>query len=68
MTKWTTRILAEYVCDTAAGTPDAAVARAAGNVLVDLIGCAAAGYSSPAARAARETVQRLFAAGPAALW
>ena len=53
MTQWTTRILAEYVRDTAAGTPDAAVARAAANVLIDLIGCAAAGYPSPAARAAR---------------
>lgn len=68
MTRWTTRILAEYVCDTAAGTPEAAVTRAAGNALVDLIGCAAAGYSSPAARAARETMRRLYAAGPAALW
>ena len=42
MTQWTTRILAEYVRDTTAGSPDAAVARAAANVLIDLIGCAAA--------------------------
>ena len=68
MTQWTTRILAEYVRDTAAGTPDAAVARAAANVLIDLIGCAAAGYHSPAAQAARNTVQRLYAAGPTPLW
>jgi 2-methylcitrate dehydratase PrpD len=68
MTQWTTRILAEYVRDTAAGTPDAAVARAAANVLIDLIGCAAAGYFSPAARATRDTVRRLYAAGPTALW
>ena len=68
MTQWTTRILAEYVRDTAAGTPDAAVARAAANVLIDLIGCAAAGYPSPAARSARHTVRRLYAAGPTALW
>ena len=68
MTQWTTRILAEYVRDTAAGTPDAAVVRAAANVLIDLIGCAAAGYPSPAARSARHTVRRLYAAGPSALW
>jgi 2-methylcitrate dehydratase PrpD len=68
MTRWTTRILAEYVRDTAAGTPDAAVARTAANVLIDLIGCAAAGYPSPAARSARNTVQRLYAAGPTVLW
>ncbi len=68
MTTHTTRILAEYVCDTAATAPDATIARAAGNALVDLIGCAAAGYASPAARAARETVRGLYAAGPAALW
>ncbi len=54
MTQWTTRILAEYVRDTAAGTPDAAVARTAANVLIDLIACAAAGYASPAARSARQ--------------
>lgn len=68
MSQWTTRILAEYVRDTAAGTPDAAVVRAAANILVDLIGCAAAGYPSPAARSARHTVRRLYAAGSAALW
>jgi 2-methylcitrate dehydratase PrpD len=68
MTQWTTRILAEYVRDTAAGAPDAAVARAAANVLIDLIGCAAAGYPTPAAQAARNTVQRLYAAGPTPLW
>jgi 2-methylcitrate dehydratase PrpD len=68
MTQWTTRILAEYVRDMAAGTPDAAIASATANVLIDLFGCAAAGYFSPAARATRDTVRRLYAAGPTALW
>jgi 2-methylcitrate dehydratase PrpD len=68
MTQWTTRILAEYVRDTAADTPDTTVARAAANVLIDLLGCAAAGYSSPAARSTRNTVRRLYAAGPTPLW
>jgi 2-methylcitrate dehydratase PrpD len=68
MNRWTTPILAEYVRDMAAGTPPAANGHAAGNVLIDLIGCAAAGYASPAARATRNTVRRLYAAGPSALW
>jgi 2-methylcitrate dehydratase PrpD len=68
MTQWTTRILAEYVCDTVAGTTDAAVFRAAANVLIDLIGCAAAGYTTPAARATRRTVRSLYAAGTTPLW
>lgn len=68
MNHWTTRILAEYVRDTAAGTLSTDGAQAAGNVLIDLIGCAAVGFSSPAARAARNTVRRLYAPGPTTLW
>ncbi len=68
MNRWTTRILAEYVCDTTASTPWSDAARAAGNVLIDLIGCAAAGHTSPASKAARQTVRSLYAAGPASLW
>ncbi len=68
MNQWTTRLLAEYVDDTALGMPCSAVTRAAGNVLLDLIGCAAAGYASPAASAVRHTVGRLYAAGATALW
>ena len=68
MNRWTTRILAEYVHDMAASAPCTATVRAAGNVMVDLIGCAAAGYPFPASKAARQVVRRLYAAGPATLW
>ena len=68
MNRWTTRMLAEYVCDTAVSAPCNAASRAAGNVLIDLIGCAAAGHTSPASKAARNTVRNLYAAGPATLW
>ena len=68
MNRWTTCILAEYVHDMAASAPCTAAARAAGNVLIDLIGCAAAGYTFPASKAARHTVLRLYASGSATLW
>ena len=68
MTKWTTRILAEYVCDMAQTKPDTRLAGAVANVLVDLIGCAAGGFGSEAARAMRQTVVQLYAGGPAAIW
>jgi 2-methylcitrate dehydratase PrpD len=68
MNRWTTRILAEYIHDMAASVPSADSVKAAGNVLVDLIGCAAAGYSSPASKAARHTVRRLYAPGSSTLW
>ncbi|MCB2147477.1 MAG: MmgE/PrpD family protein [Deltaproteobacteria bacterium] len=68
MNRWTTRILAEYVRDMGASAPCTASVRAAGNVLIDLIGCAAAGYPSPSSKAARHTVRRLYAPGSSTLW
>jgi 2-methylcitrate dehydratase PrpD len=68
MNQWTTRLLADYVRDTAADKPGVAGVRAAGSVLIDLIGCAAAGFLSPAARAVRHAVLRLYAPGRAILW
>jgi 2-methylcitrate dehydratase PrpD len=68
MSKWTTRILADYVGDMAQTRLAPAVAGAAANVLIDLIGCAAGGFDSAAARAMRQTVVQLYADGPAAIW
>ena len=68
MSKWTTRILADYVGDIAQTRLDTAVAGAAANALIDLIGCAAGGFDSAAARATRQTVVQLYADGPAAIW
>jgi 2-methylcitrate dehydratase PrpD len=68
MSKWTTGILADYVGDMAQTRLDSAVAGAAANVLIDLIGCAAGGFDSAAARATRQTVVQLYAEGPAAIW
>ena len=68
MSKWTTRILADYVGDIAQTRLDSAVAGAAANALIDLIGCAAGGFDSAAARATRRTVVQLYADGPAAIW
>lgn len=68
MSKWTTGILADYVGDIAQTRLDTAVARAAANALIDLIGCAAAGFDSAAALAMRQTVVQLYAEGPAAIW
>ena len=68
MSKWTTRILADYVGDMAQTRPAAAVAGAVANALIDLIGCAAGGFDSAAARAMRQTVVQLYADGPAAIW
>jgi len=68
MSKWTTRILAEYVGDMAQTRPNAVVAGAAANALIDLIGCAAGGFDSAAARATRQTIAQLYADGPAAIW
>jgi 2-methylcitrate dehydratase PrpD len=68
MTRWTTRLLAEYTCDLAIATPTADLCTAAGNALIDLIGCAAAGYPSPAARASRKVTRKLYADGGARLW
>ncbi len=60
--------MADYVGDLAQTKPDAAVAGAAANVLIDLIGCAAGGFDSPAARAMRQMVVQLYADGPAVIW
>jgi 2-methylcitrate dehydratase PrpD len=68
MSKWTTEILADYVGDMAQTRPDNTVAGAAANVLIDLIGSAAAGFDSAAARATRQTVEQLYADGPAVIW
>jgi len=68
MSKWTTGILADYVGDMAQTRLDDAVAGAAGDVLIDLIGCAAGGFDSAAAQAMRQTVGQLYAGGPAAIW
>jgi len=68
MSKWTTGILADYVGDMAQTRSDDAVARAAANALIDLIGCAAGGFDSAAAQAMRQTVVHLYADGPAAIW
>lgn len=68
MSKWTTRILADYVGDIAQTRLDTALAGAAANALIDLIGCAAGGFDSAAARATRQTVVQLYADGPAAIW
>ena len=68
MSTWTTRILADYVGDIAQTELDTAVAGAAAHVLIDLIGCAAGGFDSAAARATRQTVIQLYADGPAAIW
>ncbi len=68
MSKWTTRILADYVGDMAQTRPAVAVDGAAANVLIDLIGCAAGGFDSAAARTMRQTVVQLYADGPAAIW
>jgi len=68
MSKWTTRILADYVGDLAQTRPGAAVAGAAANALIDLIGCAAGGFDSEAARATRQTAVQIYADGPAAVW
>jgi 2-methylcitrate dehydratase PrpD len=68
MSKWTTRILADYVGDIAQTRLDSEVAGAAANALIDLIGCAAGGFDSAAARATRRTVVQLYADGPAAIW
>ncbi len=68
MSKWTTKILADYVGDMAQTRLDTAVAGAAANVLIDLIGCAAGGFDSAAARATRQTVGQLYADGPAVIW
>ena len=68
MSKWTTRILADYVGDIAQTELDTAVAGAAANALIDLIGCAAGGFDSAAARVTRQTVIQLYADGPAAIW
>jgi 2-methylcitrate dehydratase PrpD len=68
MSKWTTGILADYVGDMAQTRLDAAIAGAAANVLIDLIGCAAGGFDSAAAEATRQTVVRLYADGPAVIW
>jgi 2-methylcitrate dehydratase PrpD len=66
--RWTTRILAEYTHELSAAVPDAALCKSAGDVLIDLIGCAAAGYAAPAAQAARESVLKIYAEGPARIW
>ncbi len=68
MRKWTTHILADYVADLAQTRPDTALRGAAANVLIDLIGCAAGGFDSPAARAMRQMVVQLYADGPSAVW
>jgi len=68
MSKWTTRILADYVGDIAQTGLDTVVAGAAANALIDLIGCAAGGFDSAAARVTRQTVIQLYADGPAAIW
>jgi 2-methylcitrate dehydratase PrpD len=68
MSKWTTGILADYVGDMAQTRLDNAVAGAAANVLIDLIGCAAGGFDSAAARATRQTVVQLYAEGQAVIW
>ncbi len=68
MSRWTTRLLAEYTRDLAGAIPDAALCTAAGNALLDLIGCAAAGFSAPAARAARAAALKLYSGGPARIW
>ena len=68
MSKWTTRILADYVGDIAQTRLDNELGRAAANALIDLIGCAAGGFDSTAARATRQTVAELYADGPAAIW
>ncbi len=68
MNRWATRILADYVGDIAQTGLDTAVAAAAANALIDLIGCAAGGFDSAAARATRQTVVQLYADGPAAIW
>ena len=68
MSKWTTEILADYVGDMAQTKPDDAVAGAAANVLIDLIGSAAGGFDSAAARTMRQTVVQLYAGSPAVIW
>ena len=68
MSKWTTRILADYVGDIAQTRLDNELGRAAANALIDLIGCAAGGFDSAAARATRQAVVELYADGPAAIW
>lgn len=68
MSKWTSRILADYVGDIAQTRPNTEVAGAAANALIDLIGCAAGGFDSAAARATRQTVAQLYADGPAVIW
>jgi 2-methylcitrate dehydratase PrpD len=68
MSKWTTHILADYVGDMTQTRLDTAVAGAAANALIDLIGCAAGGFDSAAARATRQAVVQLYADGPAAIW
>lgn len=68
MSKWTTSILSDYVGDMASTRPNTEVAGAVANALIDSIGCAAGGFNSAAARITRQTVVRLYADGPAAVW
>jgi 2-methylcitrate dehydratase PrpD len=68
MSKWTTGILADYVGDMTQTRLDTAIVGATANVLIDLIGCAAGGFDSAAARATRQTVAQLYADGPAVIW
>lgn len=61
-------LLAVRVSGLNASNVPARALHAARRCLVDVIGCAAAGYDEPAVRVARRWAERVFAKGPAAVW
>ena len=68
MTRFTTHVLAEFVRDLVHTRLDDEAISAAKNALLDLLGCAAAGYHSPAAGAVRRAVSGAYAKGEAEIW
>jgi 2-methylcitrate dehydratase PrpD len=65
---WTTRTLAEYVTSVTSDSLSPEVVRGVKDVILDLIGCAASGQSTAAARTARSVAMTLFAGGSSQLW
>jgi 2-methylcitrate dehydratase PrpD len=65
---YTTQLLAEYTLELDSVRLPPAVTEAVKDALIDVLAAAAAGTTTPAARHARRTAARLFAAGPADIW
>jgi len=65
---WATQILAEFVNTWPAAQIAASARDAAKKCVLDLMGVAAAGFSSAGARALREAASTLVSPGPASVW